>query len=608
VICRGWWSASVTRRREQSLDPATKNYSDGHALVLRHPLFAPLLQRVHLVRQKSNYCPPDGWAVVLETGAIHLHPTRRGEPEEWAYVIAHCLLHLGFGHFRIGEKSLDWNAACDVVVTRFLADMRFGRCPDDMKCDLHDVRADDEDRLFRRFRERTLSDELRLTGTAGKISGDMFWSRYPPSKRAYDDWTRAFGAGLVESVTSAVRVAGGYESRLGAMTEALSTAERARRWFVNSYPLLGALAASFKIIEDPILCRRLGITVAAINDEVKELFVNPGAALSFEEAKFVLAHELLHVGLRHEARRRGRDVHLWNVACDFVINHWLIEMAIGELPSFGGLLDAELKGLSADAIYDRLVVDLRRNRKLATLRGIGDCDMLGTPDWWTRVDAMSLDDFYRRALAQGLEYHQEQGRGLLPAALVEEIRALDRPPIPWDVELAKWFDEHFSPVERVRTYARLSRRQSSTPDIPRPRYVAAPEDENRTFGIVLDTSGSMERTLLAKCLGTIASYSIARDVRFVRLVFCDAAAYDEGYVASEEIAGRVRVKGRGGTVLQPGIDLLEKAEDFPESGPILIITDGYCENHLRIRREHAFLLPEGRSLPFVANGSVFAVK
>ena len=598
----------MTRRREQSLDPATKNYSDGHVLVLGHPLFAPLLQRAHLVRQKSNYCPPDGWAVVLETGAIHVHPTRRGEPEEWAYVIAHCLLHLGFGHFRIGEKSLDWNAACDVVVTRFLADLRFGRCPDDMKCDLHDVRADDEDRLFRRFRERTLSDELRLTGTAGTISGDMFWSSHPLPKRAYDDWTRAFGAGLVESVTSAVRVAGGYESRLGALTEALSTAERARRWFVNSYPLLGALAASFKIIEDPIVCRRLGITVAAINDEAKELFVNPGAALSFEEAKFVLAHELLHVGLRHEARRRGRDAHLWNVACDFVINHWLIEMGIGALPSFGGLLDAELKGLSADAIYDRLVVDLRRNRKLATLRGIGDCDMLGTPDWWTRVDAMSLDDFYRRALAQGLEYHQEQCRGLLPAALIEEIRALDRPPIPWDVELAKWFDEHFSPVERVRTYARLSRRQSSTPDIPRPRYVAAPEDENRTFGIVLDTSGSMDRMLLAKCLGTIASYSIARDVRFVRLVFCDAAAYDEGYVASEEIAGRVRVKGRGGTVLQPGIDLLEKAEDFPETGPILIITDGYCENHLRIRREHAFLLPEGRSLPFVAKGSIFSVK
>jgi predicted metal-dependent peptidase len=177
----------------------------------------------------------------------------------------------------------------------------------------------------------------------------------------------------------------------------------------------------------------------------------------------------------------------------------------------------------------------------------------------------------------GLTYHDDQGRGLLPAGLVEEIRALDRPPMPWDVQLAQWFDEHFPPLERERTYARLSRRQNSMPDIPRPRYVPAGEDANRTFGVVLDTSGSMERTLLAKCLGTIASYRASRDVRRVRLVFCDAAAYDQGYVAAEEIADRVKVKGRGGTVLQPGIDLLEKAHDFPETGPILVITDGQCD-------------------------------
>lgn len=595
------------QRPEEKLDPATKAFVAGHKLVAEHPLFAPMLRRVYVVREKKNYCPADGWAVVLETGAIHLHPTRRAEPEEWAYVLAHNLLHLAFGHFRVGEKSLDWNAACDVVVARFLADLKFGRCPADMQCELYDIRADDEERLFRRFRERTLPDELRLLGTAGANSGDMFWSPHALSHRHYEDWTRAFAAGLVASVTSAVRVAGGYEKHLGATDESLSTAERARRWFVNSYPLLGALAAAFTIVEDPVVCQRLGIAVAAVDAESKEIFVSPGAALSFDEAKFVLAHELLHVGLRHESRRRGRDPQLWNIACDYVINSWLLEMEIGDIPTFGALHDPSLKGESADAIYDRLAIDLRRNRKLATLRGVGACDMLGTADWWSRGDAVSLDDFYRRALAQGLTYHQEQERGLLPAALVEEIRALDRPPIPWDVELAQWFDEHFSPLERVRTYARLSRRQSSSPDIPRPRYVPAPEDANRTFGVVLDTSGSMDHTLLAKCLGTIASYCTARDVRRVRLVFCDAAAYDQGYVAAEEIAERVRVKGRGGTVLQPGIDLLEKADDFPESGPILVITDGWCDR-VRTHREHAFLLPEGRSLPFVPRGKVFAVK
>jgi predicted metal-dependent peptidase len=595
-------------RPEQKLDPATRAFLAGQTLVEEHPLFAPFSLRTRVYRHKNNYCPADGWAVVLEDGSIHAHPTRRGEPEEWAYVLAHALLHLAFDHFHVGEKSIEWNTACDVVVAKFLGDLKFGRCPAEMATNLGELAGMDEQRIFARLRDRGIPRELQSIGTAGARSGDLFWTPQPMDPQRRERYARAFAAGLVASVSSAVRVAGGYETHLGASQEVISVAERARRWFVNHYPLLGALAATFTIVETPAVVQRLGVTIAAVHSEMKEIYVNPASALSEDEARFVIAHELLHVGLRHETRRQGRDPQLWNVACDFVINGWLHEMQLGTMPSFGALYDPELKGLSADAIYDRIVVDLRRNRKLATFRGTGAGDMLqGTPDWWERDDAMSLDDFYRRALAQGLHTHAEQGRGLLPAALVEEIRALDRPPIPWDVELARWFDDHFPTAERRRTYARLSRRQSATPDIARPRYVPLDDDESRTYAVVLDTSGSMDGRLLAMCLGTIASYSIAREVRAVRLVFCDAAAYDQGYVAPEEIAERVRVKGRGGTVLQPGIDLVENAQDFPEAGPILVITDGACDR-LRIRREHAFLLPQGHSLPFVPRGKVFYVR
>ena len=117
--------------------------------------------------------------------------------------------------------------------------------------------------------------------------------------------------------------------------------------------------------------------------------------------------------------------------------------------------------------------------------------------------------------------------GLQHAKIVMEIRALSQPPVPWDVALARWFDRYFAPLEQRRSYARPSRRQASTPDIPRPRYIPnEAAQDGRTFGVVLDTSGSMDRELLAKALGAIASYSIAHDVPAVRVVFCDAAAYD----------------------------------------------------------------------------------
>ncbi|MDO7906315.1 hypothetical protein Q5741_07775 [Paenibacillus sp. JX-17] len=252
---------------------------------------------------------------------------------------------------------------------------------------------------------------------------------------------------------------------------------------------------------------------------------------------------------------------------------------------------------------------MRAYRKLATFRGVGLGDILPPqqPDWWERQDGVSLDEFYRNAISQGLTYHQEQNRGFLPAGLVEEIRALSQPPIPWDVELAKWFDHYFSPLEKIRSYARASRRQSSTPDIPRPRWVSHEgAEEGRTFAVVLDTSGSMDSKLLGMALGAIASYSLSRDVPLVRVVFCDAIMYDQGYMSPEVIADRITVKGRGGTILQPAIDLLEQAEDFPRNGPLLIITDGYCDR-LKVHREHAYILPKGNHLPFVPRGPVFRI-
>jgi predicted metal-dependent peptidase len=602
---------SSRRAANTSRDPASENFEEGLSLVRAHPLLSGLYVHSHIVRQEGNRCPKDGWAVVTLNGAIHVHPTRRGAPEEWLYVLAHCLLHLGFGHFQQRAREREWIAACDFFVGKFLADLKLGRPPEDMLAHIQPAAAT-EDKLYELICERGMPGPL-APGTAGANAGDMFWE---PARLDWQgkqfNWQECFGLSLARAASKAVNIAAGIETSFSDESNALTQtlAQRARSWFINSYPLLGALAATFRIIEDPLICHRMDISVAAVDVESKEIFMNPAAGLDELETRFVMAHELLHVGLRHDARRQGRDAYLWNVACDYVINAWLIEMAVGRVPQVGLLHDPSLKAESAEAIYDRIVTDLRRFRKLKTMRGYGMSDILerGHPDWWSVGDGVQLDEFYRRALSQGLIYHQEQGRGLVPAGLVEEIQALSQPPIPWDVELAKWFDYYFPPLEHVRSYFRPSRHQSATPDIPRPQWVPPPDwNEGRTFGVLLDTSGSMERALLAKALGAIASYSISREVPAARVVFCDAATYDQGYMPPEAIAERVKVRGRGGTILQPGVDLLEGAKDFPEKGPILIITDGQCDR-LVIKREHAFLLPVGRDLPFVPRGQVFRIR
>jgi hypothetical protein len=118
----------------------------------------------------------------------------------------------------------------------------------------------------------------------------------------------------------------------------------------------------------------------------------------------------------------------------------------------------------------------------------------------------------------------------------------------------------------------------------------------------------MDRITLARALGAIRAYALSREVHGVRLVQCDAIAHDSGFIAPDDLLEAVEIRGRGGTVLMPGVRTLEAAPDFPRSAPILVITDGACDI-LTIRREHAFLLAgDGLRLPFRPQGPVFRMR
>ncbi len=591
--------------------------------------------------------PPVAWARIDSRAGIEVNAYQDGRPEEWAWVFTHLLLHLGLGHLapdRLREVGIEpggpvpeaYAIACCVAVERFAQEAVRVGVP---LVHLPPLPNGDEAALAETWAERGIPPELRGLGTNG--ARPCF--EYLPEPRGHDctwepwdhDWTAEFARTLANAAQDAMARAA---EQAGGVRRKASRGpwDRALNWFVSAYPLLGALAAGLTIVDDPEVARAWDISIAAVSASAGEIYVNPHADLTPEEWRFVLAHEMLHAALGHDRRVEGRDPELFNIACDFVINDWLVQMGVGHMPE-GLLYDPQLRGLSAEAVYDTLVTDLRRARKLRTFGGrthggktgdvLGDwlcdpqaADRRGTrqrerghlpPAPWDRGgdgprDAVDLDAFYRRALSTGLAYH-DSGRGLVPAGLIEEIRALEHPPLAWDAKLARWFDEHVRAPEYRRSYARASRRQAATPDIPRPgRHLPEEAVEQCTFGVVLDTSGSMDGELLGKALGAIASYAAARDVPRARVVFCDAAAYDAGYMAVEDIAGSVRVRGRGGTVLQPGVDLLQRVEDFPPDGPILVITDGYCDR-VAVRREHAFLVPRGARLPFTPRGPVFHV-
>ena len=618
----------MARRSKQKKQPGNdkkeENLWEGAALFNNHSIFRWVYFSAQI--RDSSVLGKKACAVVDRKNGMMLNRDIFLEPQQWFYVRAHGYLHMAFHHFDKNkmpgyniltadgktERKVRcdirlWNIACDIYIAKFLSDTKIGKPISELSfASFPPSVLKDEEAIYHYLTETGFDRNNNLYGTGSPNGMDMIGLDHPIDYEnktcGYRDHAKEFSRAIAEGVAYEVEDASGRErDRVRRNTPVM----RAAGWFLNHYPLLGALASSFQIIEDYKTCQRLEVQIAAVNPEKGEIYANPAAGLDEDEWRFVLAHEYLHAGLEHGERCLGRDPFLWNIAVDYVVNGWLEEMKIGKMPK-DVLYDSSLKDESAESIYDKIITDIRRYTGLKTFRGYGKGDIFrkspGT--FGNQKKGMDLDRFYREALASGLAYHEKRGRGFLPAGLTEEIRALLTPPVPWNVQLAEWFDIHFSPLEKKRSYARPSRRQSTTPDIPRPRNVSA-ERTGYTFGVIVDTSGSMNTHDIGIALGAIISYSVAKEVEMVRLIYCDAKPYDAGYVSPEELAGRVEVKGRGGTVLQPAVDLLESSGDFPKHAPVLIITDGWIEKTLRITREHAFLLPRGEHLPFVTGAPVF---
>jgi hypothetical protein len=407
----------------------------------------------------------------------------------------------------------------------------------------------------------------------------------------------SFTQGLVESVQKKIEK--------NAIVKKIDTGlDPIQERFFNKYPFFSSMVSIFTLEKKLEECRRLDIDYGCIDFNQKKIYINEFILKNESNIDFIFAHEMLHAALKHDKRRKNREPLMWNLACDFVINNWLVEMKVG-LPPDGVYLDAKLSKLSAEEIYEIILRDRDLLKEMMTMRTHNaghkynkhkdknaHLDMFGDE----QVDDKQfgdLSDAAARAMLQGYHIHKNLGRGSLPLGLEEEIRILSQPSIPWQVELATWLARFFPQEQKVRTYAKASRRTSITPDIPLAGYKKPKLSQNtRTFGVIMDTSGSMSPTLLGKCLGAISAYAKQHNVEQVRIIYCDTEPYDVGYISVDNLKNKMKVVGRGGTYLQIAVNYLELQNDFPAKAPILVLSDGYFEETLTIKREHAFLVPD----------------
>ena len=174
------------------------------------------------------------WGYVTSNGMIFLNPRREAEPKEWAYVIAHCLLHLGLGHIQ-KEKMADplWNAACDIVAHSYTKGIGFGSPPPGFQISIPFTVRDEEQVLEELRLHPEFVKQLNCSTMAERP--DMVWVE-PPQYGTPMDYQEVFAESLQAAMRRSLRKAAGKE-QYGYWKPPY---EEARNWFISSFPLLGS--------------------------------------------------------------------------------------------------------------------------------------------------------------------------------------------------------------------------------------------------------------------------------------------------------------------------------------------------------------------------------
>ena len=307
--------------REEEKPAGYRRVEAGFGLLEKNTLFHQL--DGYITAKPSHLNAKGSLACVTKDGDIYVNMRANLSPGQWCYVMAHNLLHLAFGHFDKASIPSDcefvpalWNKACDIYITRFLYDIRLGEpiCAD--PAEAYPIKLNSEQKIYE-YLLKHQDNGAQICGTNSEKLKDMIGVERPIvyKKGERNAYAEKFSYAVTHSIKSALCDAGGYDLK----TKKNTVISRAAEWFLSHYPLLGGLAATFKIVEDIEMCHRYEIHIAAVDAEQGIIYANPSCGFSEEEWIFVLAHEYLHAGLQHQKRCNGRDFFLWNIACDYVI-------------------------------------------------------------------------------------------------------------------------------------------------------------------------------------------------------------------------------------------------------------------------------------------------
>jgi len=278
--------------------------------IRQHELLGPVAQFVDLYplpQRLRDALPARGCLLIEGTRSIYCNDELNLDEETWLGVIALALLVLALNlPAQLERPDAVGDRAAQLAALHWWRSAKCGRLPERMELSPEWVawgRLPLRE-LLARLRDDPPADLASASWTfTGSDSHPALLPGPEPQRWASGtgwrtvDLASVFAEALVDNARRALRLLheAGHPARAGSNPH--THAAQARRWLIAHYPLLGSLLTQFELVEDAELCRRMAISIAAIQVGTGEIYVNPARALSLEQSKFVIAHEVLHAGL-----------------------------------------------------------------------------------------------------------------------------------------------------------------------------------------------------------------------------------------------------------------------------------------------------------------------
>lgn len=336
-------------------------------------------------------------------------------------------------------------------------------------------------------------------------------------------------------------------------------------------PFFASLA--LRLIRRPVVGGHVhGQAVDTMATDGKHLYYDEAfvEALSLDECKGVVAHEVMHNAAAHHTRRGQREPKRWNVAGDYAINEILLNSRF-TLPKVA-LHNPAYKDMSSEEIYNLLPEGTGGGEGDGNdpggCGGVMDAPSESGNSQASEAEMRQAEEDWKIAVKQAHQTAKMQGK--LPAGLDRIISDLVEPKASWREIL-----QHFvnTAARNDYSWAKLNKRYLA-------RGISVPSLYSHTLGkivIAVDTSGSIDVPMLSEFASEISSILQEYDCEVI-VMYCDTQMYPENIETFNQwdLPLEMCPRGGGGTDFRPPFDYLAEIGEQPTC--IIYFTDGECSS------------------------------